>query len=427
MKKVLWVTSWFPPRVGVATIRNIKLLKYLPLSAWEAMVVCPLEQLEHTKLSRDLLDQLGASVTVSPGPRDPFYLLLDRRESDKKAQYLTSLMNNLIPPDGHLLWATLVLFHIGRQINLHSPDLVYTNCSPFSGNLIGAWVKYRYKIPWATDFRDLWTLNPMSGKRFLNSYYRVVSGWLERFYLKRCDALIVNTDGSRSRMVSKYPWLINKTWVIPNGYDQEYIPRNAKAAAIPRSILYAGTIDRRTTYTPLPLFELLSKLPADGNDANWTLHYVGNESEVFLDLAREAGISFACKTHGYLDQASYYDLIRRMDYVTLCMPFEVDSKSWVPARIYDYIGNKSRIICLAHRHSEVLRLLQEYDNGLILLYDEPEAQRIERLREYLLQPQRNHEPSEGFVKSFSRREIAKRLAQVFDRLTASNMSEGKSS
>jgi glycosyltransferase involved in cell wall biosynthesis len=418
MKKVLWITSWFPPRVDVATIRNIKFLKYLPQFGWQALVICPREAIDQTQTSRNLLSQLDASITVSHGPRDLFYGLLDRQKVDRKARYLIALMNNIIPPDGHLLWSLAVLRHVGRQIRQYHPELLYTNCSPFSSNLIGAWAKYKYRVPWVTDFRDLWTLNPMFRKRFLRTYHKFVSGRLERFYLKRCDALIVNTQTSRTRMVEKYPSLNGKIWVIPNGYDQADIQRLPENDVIPRTFFYGGTINRQTNYTPLPLLELLARLPCDNHQSpNWVIHYGGKEGETFVDLAREAGIRFECQTHAYLDQSKYYDLIQRMEYVLLCMPAGVDSKSWVPARLYDYIGNRKRIICLAYRDSEVSRLLEQYGDSIVLLYEEPEVQRIERLREYLSDRGGNHKPIEEFVRRFSRREFTGKLAEVFEQVT----------
>ncbi len=417
MKKVLWITSEFPPRVNVASIRSVKFLKFLPESNWEAVVICPSEMMADSKASDSLLGQLGASITISRTSRNPLYYLLERGQVDRKATYLAYFLNNIVPPDGHIFWAILALAAIKRAIRKHKPDLVYVTCSPFSLNFIGAWVKQKYKLPWVADFRDLWTLNSIP-RRFLNTYCSVVSAYLERFYLKRCDALIVNTENSRNRMVEKYPGLKNKIWVIPNGYDPNDIQLNGEIRVIPHSLFYGGSIQQENGYGPLPMLELLSKLGIETQqDSPWELHYAGREAEKFVDFAKRVGVPFECRTHGYLEQKEYYQVIQSMELVFLCMPPVVNSNSWIPARVYDFIGNNSRIICLAHRDSEISRLLQQYGNSLILLYDEPEETRVKKLRQYLLQPHDSYQLSEGFSRSLSRESLTRKLTQVFDRVT----------
>lgn len=416
MKKVLWITSEFPPRVNVATIRSIKFLKFLPESNWGAVVICPSETKEHGKASYSLLGQLSPSVTISRTARNPLYDLLER--GDRKSRYLAYLLNNIAPPDGHIFWALLALPTIKRAIEEYNPAVVYVTCSPFSLNFLGAWVKRKYKLPWVADFRDLWTLNSLP-RRFLNTYCKVVSAYLEKFYLKRCDALVVNTENSRSRMVEKYPMLIDKTCVIPNGYDPDDIVPNGERHALSHSLFYGGSIQQEDGYGPLPMLELLSKLGIEKEQASpWVLHYAGGQAEKFVELAKQVGVPLECKTYGYLDQNEYYRLTQSMEFVYLCMPPAVNSNSWIPARVYDFIGNKSRIICLAHRDSEVSRLLEQYENRLMLFYDDPLEIRVEKLRQYLLQPKAaGQEAGDKFGESLSRRHLTKKLAKVFDQVT----------
>ncbi|MFH2047084.1 MAG: glycosyltransferase [Pseudomonadota bacterium] len=416
MKKVFWITSFFPPRINVATNRNVKFLKYLAQYEWEALVACPKETLDQTKTSRRLMSQIGSAVTVLPMPSDPFFFLHDRADVNKMAKYLGYLINNIIPPDGHIFWSLLALNQIGKEMKKHKPDIVYTTCSPFSINLIGLWVKLKYHVPWVTDFRDLWTLNP-DRKRFLSSYHHVISNVIEKVYLNYCDALIVNTDASKSRMVDKYPFLKNKTCIIPNGFDPEDIPTENQSP-IENSFFYGGLIDRASNYTPLPILKLLSRLEDKGLlNFPWELHYAGNEGSDFIDLCVLAGINGRERTHGYLDHGIFYGLIQSMDYVIVCMPRDVDTSSWIPARFYDYIGNKSRIICLAPRESELASIIKQYGKGVTLFYDEPEDIQIKKLHAFIVAHKDNSMVSEEFIERFSRKNLALQLSQIFNHVS----------
>jgi len=415
MKRVFWVTSYFPPQLNVATIRNVKFLKYLPHFGWKAVVICPRETSENTPLGKELLSKLSPSVTVSVMPQDPF-LYLERRKSTKRiARYTSYVMNNILPPDGHIFWSLMALRHIKREITKHKPDIIYTTCSPFSLNVIGAWAKFKYNLPWVTDFRDLWTLNP-TRRRFLGSYHHVLSSILEKSYLGYCDALIVNTETSESRMTVKYSFLKDRIWVVPNGFDPEDVhPKNRNV--IHNSFFYSGLIDPANNYTPLPILRLLSKLENKGLiGVPWQLHYAGNEGKEFTDLCNQAGINCEGETHGYLDHESLYDLIQSMSYVIMCMPRDVDTTSWIPARFYDYIGNKSRIICLASRVSEIARIMKQYGNGITLFYDEPEDIQIQKLQVFLTAHKNDSTVSEKFIERFSRKNLTMQLSTIFNHI-----------
>jgi glycosyltransferase involved in cell wall biosynthesis len=414
LKKVLWVTSFFPPRVNVATNRTIKFLKYLPHFGWKILVASPKEFHGHTRASQRLMNQLNSNVTILPMPPDLFHFVHDRAGVSGTARYFGYLINNIIPPDGHLFWSLSALRGISKAIRNYKPDIVYTTCSPFSINLIGTWAKFKYDIPWVTDFRDLWTLNPMPRKSGL--YGHIVSNIFERLYLRYCDALIVNTGNSKSRMIGKYPFLKEKIWVIPNGFDPEDIHSN-NHGIIPNSFFYSGLIDPINDYTPLPVLKLLSKLHVEGFlNVPIELHYAGNEGEEFLDLCNQAGINGNRKTYGYLAHESFYDLIQSMMYVIMCMPCGVDTSSWIPARFYDYIGNKSRIICLAPKVSEVARSIEQYGNGITLFYDEPEDIQIGKLQKFLATRKNDTTVPTEFIERFSRKNLALCLSKVFQHI-----------
>ncbi|MFC1829879.1 glycosyltransferase [Thermodesulfobacteriota bacterium] len=415
MKKVLFITTFFPPTVNVATSRIIKFLKYLPAYGWKAVVVCPASKKRHTDASRKSLMQLSESIQISPSGRNLFSDLVEQRNYDRFAVLLSQIMNNLIPPDGHLYWALNSLSHIGKLIENENPNLVFTTCNPYSLNLVGAWTKYKYDIPWVTDFRDLWTLNQQP-KRFLNTYNQGVSKLLEDFYLKRCDQLIVTTENSKKRMIVRYPYLDGMVENIPNGFDQEDIQHDEKSLPIPNSFFYGGSIVANTRYNPISLLKLIAKALGNTEGRNWQFHYAGADGETFDQMLREAQIHVKCISHGYLSHDSFYDLIQKMEYILMCLPPDIDCRSWIPSRLYDYIGNKARIICLAPKDSEVFSLLRTHGNGLNLYYEKTEDIQTQKLVEYIFRDKQPEKVSESFANRFNREYLTKRLAGVFDQV-----------
>jgi len=419
MKKVLLVTAFFPPYMNVATSRVIKFLKYLPSLGWQAVVLCPDSDKEHSEASRNALLQLGEDVRIVRSGRDLFNELVDRRGGSGWASLVSRVMNNIIPPDGHLYWALSCLPRLGRIIEVEQPDLVFTTCNPYSLNLVGAWVKHRYQLPWVTDFRDLWTMNQQP-KRFLNSYHQAGGRVLEDFFMKRCDHVVVTTENSAKRLVAKYPFLKGRVSNIPNGYDPEDVKGLGEISRQPHSFFYSGSIVANTGYNPLPLLRVAARALSRLADSQQVFfHYAGPDGDTFGDLLREAQMPGEYISHGYLSHESLYRLIQEMEHVLMCLPPDVDCTSWIPSRFYDYIGNRAGIICLAPGNSEVLGLLGPYGNGLNLHYGEDEEGQVVKLTEYLKSDTVSRADCGDFIEGFSRQALTGRLAEVFMQTVAS--------
>jgi hypothetical protein len=98
------------------------------------------------------------------------------------------------------------------------------------------------------------------------------------------------------------------------------------------------------------------------------------------------------------------------------MPYSADTTSWIPARLYDYIANNSRLICLVSRGSEVSQVLEHYKNGVIVYYDEPENVQISKVKQFFSNKRESYEEVFDFISSFSRRELTSRLARIFEHI-----------
>jgi len=220
-------------------------------------------------------------------------------------------------------------------------------------------------------------------------------------------------------MVSKYEFLRDKIFVIPNGYDPEDVPGKNSESKIPGTFFFSGSIYQDTDYTPLPMLKLLSRLADLGYlRRTWELHYAGSDGDALSNLIQKERINVKYQSHGYLHHKSLYKLISRMEYVILCMPDKSDTTSWIPARLYDYIANDSRMICFVSRGSEVSHILEHYGNGVVLYYDEPENVQISKIMHFIADKRECGVEVSELTKSFSRKELTKKLTNVFENLVS---------
>lgn len=417
MKTVLWITAHFPPIVNVASIRSVKFLKYLPETGWRSVVICPGVPSDANNTDGYLTRQLGKSVNIQRTRYNKLHGIIVQRKGGGGIKILRSLMNKAIPPDGYLYWILSNLSLVFRAVEASEPDIVLTTCSPFSLNLVGLAVKRKYNIPWVTDFRDLWTLNPVC-RRYLNGYYQFISSKLERFYLKRCDRVIVNTKNSCQRMIHRYPPIADKISWIPNGYDAQDVIESGRPSTLPNSILYSGTIEQQVQYGPEPILRLLAYLFAgDVGASRWTIHYTGPDEDVFESLFHKWKLSLRIQSHGWLDHERYYRLIKRMTFILMCLPAHLDCRSWIPARIYDYMGNRATIVCMANKNSEVFDVLERYGNYLPIFHDDPLEPQLQRLKDHINSEKITRQSGmTNDIERYRRKDLTYRLSQIFDQL-----------
>jgi hypothetical protein len=186
---------------------------------------------------------------------------------------------------------------------------------------------------------------------------------------------------------------------------------------IPKSFFYSGSIYQKAENTPLPILKLIAKLVDNGYiDATWEIHYAGSNGTAFSSLLEKEKLPLKYTDHGYLEHKSLYQLISCMEYVLLCMPYGSDTTSWIPARFYDYIANNSRLICLVSPGSEVSKMLEHYKNAVVVYHDEPESVQISKVMQFFSNKRESNEKVFDFISSFSRRELASRLANIFNNI-----------
>ena len=185
MKKVLFVTYFFPPSGGSKTRRTLKFLKYLEDFGWRPVVLTSEggRQASYDPLS---LDQVPEQVSVYKAPAPAAWLrrLAPRRPGAKLApdadgdttscpetrmgawkRYLRQLPFYLGIPDGFIVWAPAAVYRGVKLLNAGAAEVIYSTGPPFSNFLIAVLLKKITGKPLIVDFRDAWIAEPARAER----------------------------------------------------------------------------------------------------------------------------------------------------------------------------------------------------------------------------------------------------------------------
>ncbi|SCL30858.1 glycosyl transferase [Micromonospora inyonensis] len=126
----------------------------------------------------------------------------------------------------------------------HAADLLLSSCAPYV-NIAATWKLWEeYKVPYAIDFRDGWSLDVIGGGEAFTR--ESVSGRWESRVLEQTVAVWTVNDPIAGWYRERYPHLADRVHVVRNGYDEESLPAISGRAPDPAAGLtfgYLGSVN----------------------------------------------------------------------------------------------------------------------------------------------------------------------------------------
>ncbi|MEU1397986.1 glycosyl transferase [Micromonospora zamorensis] len=109
-----------------------------------------------------------------------------------------------------------------QQHRQHPADLLISSCAPYV-NLAATWKLWEeYRVPYAVDFRDGWSLDVIGGGEAFTR--DSVSGRWESKVLEHALAVWCVNDPIAGFYRERYPHLADRVHVVRNGYDEDSLP-----------------------------------------------------------------------------------------------------------------------------------------------------------------------------------------------------------
>jgi len=269
MKKLLIITYDFPP--SLAGVRRVlKWIRYLPEFGWECSVLTVKNvrsiHLDPSPLS--WLKERGVRI-YRTGSLDPYRLaeiFSPARHSARENVTHSSggsktimefLRRWVFIPDDRCGWIPFATLKGLSLIHKIKPDAMMTTSYPHSAHIVGLKLKILTGIPWAADFRDAWTRNPV----FFNPptpIHKFLHHFLEKWVVKRADILLTVSDPITEKFRALVPSHGSRMHTLTNGYDEEdfsslksHPPQNFR-------LVYTGTLYGQRT--PLAFFQAVDEI-----------------------------------------------------------------------------------------------------------------------------------------------------------------------
>lgn len=440
-KKVLIVTSAFPPSIGPGAHRIASFVKYLPQWGWEPHV---------------LTESLGPYRAIASSPesvaneayphviRTPFFdirfagrKLLSGATKKKISQTasMPELSKITAPRLGNLVWTlanTFVFvpdpdigwFPFGVRAGLSAIkrreiDVILSSAPPFTAHLIALRLKRLTGKPWVADFRDPWSQNPSLVEMPFWAIRKPVDRFLERRVMKNADAVI----GVSGPMVENFARLRvkgieRKLYAITNGYDPDDFAAASPSPAPTFTVTYTGTFAGEAG-SPAPFLTALAELIEQGilPRDRIRVRIIETYAQQTGHLAQKLGLSDVVSVQVGL---SHCDTIReQMSASVLLLIVRGDSLGLgvYTGKVFEYLGARRRILALVPKRGVAAQLIREADAGTVV--DPANRQEIkEAILNFYLEHQTKgvvaYHGADGVIRRFERPLLTGQLAAILD-------------
>ena len=433
MKKILFITYYWPPSGGAGVQRPLKFVKYLSQNGYEihVLTVDP-DKASYPVKDPSLMSEMPTGVKVNYVSSIEPLNLLGLFISKKKIPYggfantkenffqkcLRFIRGNFFIPDARVGWARTSVKKAAEIIKLNQIDYVLISSPPHSSQLIGLKLKRLFpSIKWVADLRDPWTdiyyykdLMHLAPARKLDAKY-------EKMVLENCDAALVVSPSIKKSFSEKSKNIdADKIHVIPNGYDEsDFKEINFKKNKNVFTVVYTGTI--ADSYSPEVFFKILKEINNDSKSCEIRLRMIGSRSAGISALIDKYGLNEISDIINYVSHQEAIVEMQSASLLLLIIPDVAGNEGILTGKLFEYMGSGRPIIGLGPVHGDAATILNETGAGKMFSREsESEIKKyiVDEMSKWMNVDEKGTINSE--IQKYSRRKQAEAVASIFSKL-----------
>jgi glycosyltransferase involved in cell wall biosynthesis len=422
MKRVLFVTYWYPPQPAAGALRSGYIANHLQEFGWEPVVLTrEYPGTTATTFRLETVREFGRKSAVFQSIPDQAIATNSRHPIEQRVRDLVKCFIHV--PDDHVAWMPAAFTRAQQLARESKFDAVLSSSPPPNSHFIARSISSKHHLPWIADYRDLWAgpYGPYFSRNYGPTRLRIFYA-MERWLLKKATLLTTVTKGHAKALERNFN--LQNVEVIPNASDRSIWTTIENSRPVDFRFCYAGQIYPGLR-TPDLLFSAVAELRKTLDPAGLAARFdfYGNEPELVLAAAAKYGISDAVQAHGLVDRRTALMAQKRSAALVLLLNMEGDEdpveRANPGSKIFEYAGSGRRILALGSTHNVIREVLAETGIGLFAS-DKAECQTsIKQLYEYFVSGDLSpvDKPSTWFL---TPREIAKKFSVLLDRVTGAN-------
>lgn len=422
MKKVLFITYYWPPSGKASLHWPLKIIKHLPSFGWQPSVLT-IDEDTFSQKDETFVNEIPIETKIirakSIEPFNVYKRLIGKSKSDqliasetisKKNKNFSHRLSvwirmNLFIPDARVGWYFPAVKAGTEYLLQEKADAIVSIGPPHTSHLIGKKLSSKFSIPHLPVFIDPW-VDISYYKSFQRSGLTLrIDNHLEKSVLQNAASIIFVTDTMKKDYESKYPFIKEKSKLLYWGYSEEdfrmedgrWMMDDAKQKDV-EVILHAGNIFDHQN--PKYFWQTIRREIEKGRKLK--LLFIGTVSPEIKQSIKDTGLESHTEYKGFLPYKSMLKEMMKADYLLVC----ATEPRHVPGKLFEYLRAGKPIIAFGDGNDEVKRILAYSNAGMIFSYGES--------GEAFFNEAVNYKTNQEYVKRFERENISKELKHILE-------------
>lgn len=404
---------------GSGVQRPLKFIKYLREFGWNPIVLCPEPGAYH--VFDESLNSEVKSINIEVHRVKGNTLL---HKSGNRLVSLPVFLENILRSVSQFFWLpdnkkgwVKPGFEKAQEIIVNQKiDLVFSSAPPYSNLILAKKIKKKFNIPVVMDLRDEWLESHLI--KYPTRWHFSKMKKLEQDTLSYADKIITINE-RMARSIDKRKVNASKVEVITHGFDPADFENDIDYKRSKKiRFLYSGTFYPESG--PELFIQAMSLFLSENPEyrKKVELQFQGNLSENYTSFFKRYDLQNQIVDFGFVHHDEAIHNLLKADVLWLNNSHKKNPDILSLGKTYEYMASKKPILAIVSK-GELKNTLEEYKAALI---SEPEdvntlKNNIERIIN-VLEKEKVPSPNQLFINKFNRKELTKKLASIFNVISA---------
>ena len=418
MKKVLFITYFWPPSGKASLHWPLDIIRHLPKDEIEPIILT-VDDETFTQKDESLLKKVDLNWKVLRSkalePFDLYRVFIGKKKGEKlvssetistENKSLTHKISlwirlNLFIPDARVGWYFTAVNKAKDFISKNKIDAIVSIGPPHSSHLIGYKLSKNFQIPHFPVLIDPWVdiVYYKNLKRSLIT--KSIDNHFEKSVLQNAKQVVFVNKSTEEDYQKKYSFLKSKTNFLYWGYDEDDFNgiEFHKTKSDEKIIVHAGNIF--SYQNPKNFFKQIKLENEKGNKLK--IRFIGTVDPQIIDYLNEIGLRQEVELFGFLPYKEMIKQILLADLLLVCS----SEPRHVPGKLFEALRTGNPIIAFGDNNEEVKEIVENSMSGVMFGYDENGVTVLENLN--------NIKPDQTFAKQFDRALISKKFYEIISK------------
>lgn len=425
MKKVLFITYFWPPSGKASLHWPLDIIRHLPKDEIEPIILTVKEE-SFTQKDESLLKKVDpAWVTIKSNALEPFNIyrkFIGKKKNEKliasetistENKSLTHKISlwirlNLFIPDARVGWNFTAYRTAKKFYTKEKFDVIVSIGPPHSSHLIGMKLSRKFNLPHIAVLIDPW-VDIIYYKNLKRSFItKKIDNHLEKSVLLNAKQVVFVTKSNEEDYLNKYDFLKNKTNVLYWGYDEDdfkslpldLFSKQEENQKNEKIIVHAGNLF--SYQNPKYLWKQIKA----GNDIGnfFKIRFIGTVDPIVLDYIKEIGLLDKVEILGFLPYPEMIKQISKADILLVC----ASEPRHVPGKLFEALRTGNPIIAFGDDNTEVKQIIESTNSGMLFSYNDSCQEFFKNYK--------NKKPDQTLIKSYDRALISKKFFEIIKAL-----------